>query len=260
MKKVVTGSLVLGAVMGGLAVVQMPQHAQAATYQVKKLMGFRQPTSYYAKSAKSGYLWNKSHTKRLHNLKNYPKTTWYATAKYSMKSVRNSGTYLKVTNGTGKAEGYVWTGYLKKGVNPANPNGTLTDSSGAAMSTYNIDDNLNKQLLDLFPGTIPDEPLQLAADFIFAYLGAYPHPDDYTGVIAEMVGDENEPFVIRLSSDKRLQKNQSFSSFQRNSLKEELATKHKKFTSFKGYRIGAYAFPKHDKRYGKSMILLLPSN
>ncbi len=28
MKKVVTGSLVLGAVMGSLAVVQMPQHAQ----------------------------------------------------------------------------------------------------------------------------------------------------------------------------------------------------------------------------------------
>lgn len=258
MKKVVTGSLVLGAVMGGLAVVQMPQHAQAATYQVKKLMGFRHPTSYYAKSAKSGYLWNKSHTKRLHNLKNYPKTTWYATAKYSMKSVRNSGTYLKVINGTGKAEGYVWTGYLKKGVNPANPNGTLTDPFGAAMSTYNVDDNLNKQLVALFPGTIPDEPLQLAADFIFANAGA--NPDDYTSVIEELVGAENEPSVFRLSSDKRIQKNQNFLSFQRNSLKEELVTKHKKFTSFKGYRIGAYAFPKHDKRYGESMILLLPSN
>ena len=175
-----------------------------------------------------------------------------------MKSVRNSGTYLKVTNGTGKAKGYVWTGYLKKGVNPANPNGTLTDPFGAAMSTYNVDDNLNKQLLNLFPGTIPDEPLQLAADFIFANAGA--NPDDYTSVIEELVGAENEPSVFRLSSDKRIQKNQNFLSFQRNSLKEELVTKHKKFTSFKGYRIGAYAFPKHDKRYGESMILLLPSN
>ncbi|WP_225363912.1 hypothetical protein [Levilactobacillus brevis] len=149
-------------------------------------------------------------------------------------------------------------GIFEKGVNPANPNGTLTDPFGAAMSTYNVDDNLNKQLLDLFPGTIPDEPLQLAADFIFANAGA--NPDDYTGVIEELVGAENEPSVFRLSSDKRIQKNQNFLSFQRNSLKEELATKHKKFTGFKGYRIGAYAFPKHDKRYGKSMILLLPSN
>ncbi|MCF7522751.1 hypothetical protein L3X07_04025 [Levilactobacillus brevis] len=52
-------------------------------------------------------------------------------------------------------------GIFEKGVNPANLNGTLTDPFGAAMSTYNVDDNLNKQLLDLFPGTIPDEPLQL---------------------------------------------------------------------------------------------------
>ena len=257
MKKILVSSLLVGAIIGGITSLNLTS-AHAAAYKVSKITAMG-PTSYYAKSAKSGYLWNKAHTKRQHNLKNYPKTTWYATGKYTMKSKKNSGVYLQVKNGSGKAKGYVWSGYMKKGVNPANPQGTITDPYGASMSVYNVDDKLNKQLISLFPGTIPDKTLQSAANFSFIYFGG--QGDSYTDVIAEMVGGyENEPSVTRFGSSVSLKKSDNFIALEKSQLKDRLSKQNKKFADFKGYHIGAYAFPKHNKNYGTSIILLMPSN
>lgn len=255
MRKLLLSSLVIGAVTGGVVSLSSTR-AHASTYKVSKI-SYMAPTAYYAKSSKSGFLWDKKHTKHQHNLKNYPKTTWYATGKYSMKSAKNSGIYLQVSNGNGKAKGYVWTGYLKKGINPANLQGTLTDPYGASMSTYNVDKSLNKQLIDLFPGTVPDKTLQLTANYIFMYLG---RGDNYTSVIEDMVGIENQPSVMMVGSNVALEKSGNFIALEKKELKKTLSTKGKRLTDFKGYRIGAYAFPKHDKNYGKSLILLMPQN
>jgi len=174
-----------------------------------------------------------------------------------MKSPKNSGTYLQVTNGSGKAKGYVWTGYMKKGVNPANPQGTITDPFGASMSTYNVDDKLNQQLISLFPGSVPDKALQAAANFFFMYIGG--QGDNYTSVIEKAVGWENEPSVTRFVPSVSLKKSDNFIVLEKSQLKDRLSKQNKRFTDFKGYRIGAYAFPKHSKNYGTSMILLMPS-
>lgn len=255
MRKLLLSSLLIGTVIGGIVSLNSTR-AYASTYKVAKISRM-EPTAYYAKSAKSGYLWDKKHTKRQHNLKNYPKTTWYATGKYSMRSAKNSGIYLQVSNGNGKAQGYVWTGYLTKGTNPANPQGTLTDPFGISMSTYNVDKSLNKQLIALFPGTVPDKTLQSAANYFFLNIG---HGDDYTSVIEQMVGIKNEPSVIRFSSNVVLEKSGNFIALEKKELKKQLSRENKKFTDFKGYRIGAYAFPKHNKNYGKSVILLMSQN
>ncbi|WP_125581068.1 D-alanyl-D-alanine carboxypeptidase [Levilactobacillus cerevisiae] len=256
MKKILVNSLLIGAIIGGMTSLHLA-NAHAAAYKVSKITAMG-PTSYYAKSAKSGYLWDKTHTKRQHNLKNYPKTTWYATGKYTMKSKKNSGVYLQVKNGSGKAKGYVWSGYMKKGVNPANPQGTITDPYGASMSVYNVDDKLNKQLISLFPGTIPDKSLQAAANFFFMYIGG--QGDNYTSVIEKEVGWENEPSVTRFGSSISLKKSDNFIVLEKEQVKKQLSERNKNFLDFKGYRIGAYAFPKHSKNYGASIILLMPSN
>lgn len=62
------------------------------------------------KNGKNAYMWNYSHTKRIHNLKNYRNTTWYAIRGIS----KNGHVYYRVTNYTKKIKGLVWSGYVRK--------------------------------------------------------------------------------------------------------------------------------------------------
>jgi len=214
-----------------------------------------QPTSYYAKSSKSGYLWNKAHTKRQHNLKNYPKTTWYATGKYTMKSAKNSGIYLQVANGSGKAKGYVWTGYMKKGVNPAYPQGTIVGPTGVSMSTFNVDKKLNQQLLSLFPGSIQDKTLQKLANLNYIYHNISDGFYDYGNL---MLGDDIDSEIGLSSRTLIKDKSTDFKTFEQNQIIAILKERGKTVSDFKNYRIGAYAFPKHSKYYGEFSIVILP--
>lgn len=61
------------------------------------------------KSGKNAYVWNKTHTKRIHNLKNYRNTTWYAFKGIS----KNKQTYYYIKNQSGSVDGLVWGGYLR---------------------------------------------------------------------------------------------------------------------------------------------------
>lgn len=61
------------------------------------------------KSGKNAYVWNKTHTKRIHNLKNYRHTTWYAFKGIS----KNKQTYYYIKNQSGSVDGLVWGGYLR---------------------------------------------------------------------------------------------------------------------------------------------------
>ncbi|WP_203648340.1 hypothetical protein [Secundilactobacillus yichangensis] len=71
-------------------------------------------TPYHLKSAKkSVYMWNDTHTKKLHNLRSYPSYTWYQTA----TGTKGNSKYVRVTNFPQTKVGWVWTGYLSKGYN-----------------------------------------------------------------------------------------------------------------------------------------------
>ncbi|MCT3575416.1 hypothetical protein [Levilactobacillus brevis] len=56
---------------------------------------------YYTNTKKNGYIWNKIFTKKLHNIKNYQYTSWYAQKSFK----RNGKVYYKVTGN--KVSGYV---------------------------------------------------------------------------------------------------------------------------------------------------------
>lgn len=78
MNKIFIKSLALGALTLGVGFTTQQVSASAA-YRTVKTKSYASTTpAYHAKSAtKSVYLWNNTLTKKQHNLKNYPKTTWY---------------------------------------------------------------------------------------------------------------------------------------------------------------------------------------
>ncbi|KRK88859.1 serine-type D-Ala-D-Ala carboxypeptidase [Lentilactobacillus sunkii DSM 19904] len=72
----------------------------------------------YHKKSSTGAVYNASHTKKVANLKTYPYTTWYATAKVTLKHGSSKALYYKVKNGSGNVSGIVWNKYLKPGTSP----------------------------------------------------------------------------------------------------------------------------------------------
>ena len=75
--------------------------------------------AYHAKSQSAVYLWNTTHTKRLHNLKNYPNTTWYVKNSVVMQHGSQRHVYYEVYNYGNGADGFIWRNYLTKGINPS---------------------------------------------------------------------------------------------------------------------------------------------
>ncbi|KRM13624.1 D-alanyl-D-alanine carboxypeptidase family protein [Lentilactobacillus farraginis] len=109
------GGLGLLTAFCGLA-AQSPISANAAGYRVVKNVSMHK-TAYHRAAAK-GYVYNLAHTKKLHALKHYPYTTWYATRKITLKHGSQKAVYYKVKSGSTGAKGYVWHRYLKKGKAP----------------------------------------------------------------------------------------------------------------------------------------------
>ncbi|WP_203640009.1 hypothetical protein [Levilactobacillus wangkuiensis] len=67
--------------------------------------------SLYATSVttKKAYMWNLKHTKKIHNLNNYPKTSWYLVGTVTKPG---KGVYYQVTTYDKKIKGLVWNKYL----------------------------------------------------------------------------------------------------------------------------------------------------
>ncbi|AMV60663.1 D-alanyl-D-alanine carboxypeptidase [Pediococcus damnosus] len=78
---------------------------------------------YHRASSKSVSVWNTGHKKAVHNLKNYPTTTWYVDQTITWKSPKGakSNYYHVIDKNNSKVNGYVWHGYVTKGayVKPA---------------------------------------------------------------------------------------------------------------------------------------------
>ncbi|GAF36237.1 hypothetical protein [Lentilactobacillus farraginis] len=63
--------------------------------------------------AHNAYIWNLSHTKRIHNLNNYKNTTWYTMMAFTRTKSNKGPIYYKISNGT-NITGVVYNKYLTK--------------------------------------------------------------------------------------------------------------------------------------------------
>ncbi len=128
MKRIVLITLIFGSLVAGLGVTSRPINLQAkSTYQLikskdytsvysDKKHGVRLP--FHAKSKKTAYMWNATHTKKLHNLKNYQATTWFLAKSVVLKHHNQKRVYYYVKNTTNAIGGYVLRSDLAKGYSP----------------------------------------------------------------------------------------------------------------------------------------------
>lgn len=158
MKKIVMAAAT-GLVLSGLGVAAVPATAHAATaWKVVKTKSYSD-VAYYAKTTSNKWMWDLKHTKKIHNLKNYPRTTWYVYKRVKLQSGKKSGYYYQVINNTGKIKGLVYHGYLTKGDNPddAFAHSAVVKSYGgglAGIKSVREAAKLQADILALFPGTI----------------------------------------------------------------------------------------------------------
>lgn len=263
-KKLLLGGLAVALLGTGAAI--SPSNSVEAKAAARIIQSVScDPVAYHAKSRQSAYLWNRRHTTEVHNLRNFPRTTWYAQKVVVMQFGRQYLTYLKVTSGNGKESGYVWRGYLSKGeyssANPANSTRNAKviarDDFGQTMTTADIDDTLNHQLVGLFPGTINDAKTQQVADRYYL---------DLTSGIMDLFGEDVESFYpgtvkVRrfVVSDENITSSKTnFLTFEKRVLGQALPD-HSKFCDYAGYHIGAYAFPKGSGYYGQVAVVLIPA-
>lgn len=258
MKKIILTALALGALAGGVGFSnnQSTLSVQASTtYTWGKTKTYPNPKPFYYAGKSSVYLWSKYHTTKLHNLKNYPKTTWYLSKSVQMKHNGKSAIYYAVTSGNSKVSGYVWRGYLTKGINPY----------GSQASTVGT---LEKQVISLFPGVTQDSQLQSIANQIPYLVG-----DEQSEYYKAQLGTQYSNLKSFLLSGNTTMLNQLKNgqitykdyleksipySWQRKPLDPFLSTA--TFNSFNGWRIGVYAYPKSSNLYGNGEVLLLPSS
>lgn len=104
------------AVTMGIGLGSQTPTVSASTYHTVSSTSIKKAP--YHKKSSTGAVYNASHTKKVANLKTYPYTTWYATAKVTLKHGSSKALYYKVTNGSGNVSGIVWHKYLKSGTSP----------------------------------------------------------------------------------------------------------------------------------------------
>ncbi|EHL98765.1 hypothetical protein HMPREF9103_01320 [Lentilactobacillus parafarraginis F0439] len=141
-----------------------PAQASARYSWVKSIN--RNNLPYHAASQRSAYIYNPTHTQKLHNLKNYPRTTWYVSKSILMRSSYTSkkGVYYYVTNGAKTISGILWRGYLINGANPNTTNpgnnnsetgGNTSNNSGSQATNETVTGNgITQSYLSLTGSTI----------------------------------------------------------------------------------------------------------
>lgn len=134
-------------------------------YQVVKAKYYTSSKPFHTKKPKqNAYLWNAKHTKKLHNLKNYPNSFWTRAKTVILRKHNKSAVYYYVAGvtpkGTSNLYGYVWRGYLKPGYNPnykvwngLDVNYFLNDKDYQCYINQSPSQSLSRKVLKLFPGT-----------------------------------------------------------------------------------------------------------
>lgn len=109
----------------GAATLSSPAHA-AGIYHAIKIKTYHQTPVYWNGENRNAYLWNYHLNHKLHRLNMLDNSTFYATKTLKMTNGKKTGIFYYVTDNNG-IKGYVWRGYMAKGVLPAgefpNPGG-----------------------------------------------------------------------------------------------------------------------------------------
>lgn len=264
-----------------------PAQASARYYWVKSIN--RNNLPYHAVSQRSAYIYNTTHTQKLHNLKNYPRTTWYISKSILMRSsyTGKKGVYYYVTNAAGTASGIVWRGYLTRGINPNATSGTTPSGNTGNSNNGNSGDNsgnngnssngtdtnttnsLSQELAGFFEGTVPDSQLQQITNRYPSYATSSSMPASSVGIhflnmfAKEFPQEYSNATVIFLDDNqtsatvKQLQSGQtSFKDYVNHTV--YIDNGNRSFKTFQNYKIGAYAFPKNSPRYGQGVVILTP--
>lgn len=259
MKKIIlTTFLALGALAGGVGFSnnQSTLSIQAnTTYTWGKTKAYPNPKPFYYSGESSVYLWSKYHTTKLHNLKNYPKTTWYLSKSVQMKHNGKSAIYYAVTSGNGKVSGYVWRGYLTKGINPI-----VTNSTKAAEAA----------ITDLFTGAIHDSQLQTIAnknvsiDSYNDYQSMLDPSEQNRFVLLSIAGPSNSAVSKELIDGELSYKDyvkeritNALTNFDQRNTDEYNLIKGKSLADFNGWKIAVKALPITSAAYGGAFILLI---
>ncbi|WP_125008988.1 D-alanyl-D-alanine carboxypeptidase [Lentilactobacillus kosonis] len=131
-------------------------------------------------TVKSGYIWNYSHTKRIHNIKNYPSSNWYVNYASIKKYGNKSSVYYRVVSNSGKVKGLIWSGYLTR-ILALEPDSFNSEASFDNYMQTNRSQRLSREIMKLFPNS------KLSLDLTKATQGVNPnHPfktNKYTDVI-----------------------------------------------------------------------------
>lgn len=112
MTKFTTGIVLIGATALTLGFSASATPVQAKSNAYTWSTSQTNARLYYTNTNKNAYIWNSNHTKKLHNLKNYPYSTWFVTQSFAKKYNGKTRVYYKVSNYGGKVSGNVWRGYL----------------------------------------------------------------------------------------------------------------------------------------------------
>ncbi|MCT3392238.1 hypothetical protein [Lentilactobacillus hilgardii] len=90
-------------------------NAQTTGYQVISNQSASRVAPYHNANNESHYIWNLSHTIKLHNLENFSTTTWTLERVAILSHNGKKAVYFNVTDRTGQFSGWVWHGFLKGG-------------------------------------------------------------------------------------------------------------------------------------------------
>lgn len=102
--------------IGVIGVLGLSTPAAAKTrYTMVDHSTYVQPQNYHNRDTRTHYLWSWNHGAKLHNLRNYPHTTWKVTQTALLKHGRKAARYYYVVSANGRTSGWVWHGFVTAG-------------------------------------------------------------------------------------------------------------------------------------------------
>lgn len=147
MNKRIVQFLSIGLLTLGISTTVQPiiSHAWTTINKYTWTSGKADAAIYYTNTNKNAYIWNSHFNKKLHNLKNYPYTTWYVSRSF----VHNNKVYYSISNGN-KVRGVVWHGYVTPAV-VKNLNSFNSNSDYLSYLNTDKSQKLSRALLKLIP-------------------------------------------------------------------------------------------------------------
>jgi len=113
--------IVLAMAVTALSVASFSTVASARTrYTVTENFGIL-PLVYHNRDTASHAMWNWNHTVKLHNLRNYPHTSWTATREARIRHGKTVARYNYVVSRNHRTAGWVWHGFLAAGTATKRP-------------------------------------------------------------------------------------------------------------------------------------------